>query len=454
MSDAPQTGGLFAQASEAGAPLAARMRPCCFDEMVGQAHLIGQGAMLREAIEQDRLPSILLCGPAGTGKSTLARIIAAASKKVFAQMSAVSSGVSDIRRVAKEAADSRHFHDRQTILFIDEIHRLAKNQQDALLPCVETGVFTLIGATTENPYYTIISPLRSRCQLYALEPLKPGEVEVLVRRALDDSDRGLGQLDASISQAAMEHLVMASRGDARTALNALELAAQTQISRGERQIELAQIEEALQQPVLKYDRAGDEHYDTISAFIKSMRGSDPDATIYWLAKMLEAGEDPEFIARRIMIQAAEDVGLADPTALRVAVVAADAVKYVGMPEAQLVLAMAALHLAVAPKSNSAYEAINQARADVREHGAARVPGHVAGGPRVDSEDKEYLYPHSYPGGWVRQSYLPEALQGKSYYHPKDNPREQRIAQHLRQLWGPDEQQDAQQSDGRPGEDGE
>ncbi len=454
MSDRPQTGGLFEQASEAAAPLAARMRPRCFDEMVGQAHLIGPGAMLREAIEQDRLPSILLCGPAGTGKSTLARIIASSSEKTFIEMSAVSSGVADIRTAAQEAADSRHFHDRQTILFIDEIHRLAKNQQDALLPCVETAVFTLIGATTENPYYTIISPLRSRCQLYVLEPLQPEQVEVLVRRALADSDRGLGELGVSISAAAMEHLIMTSRGDARTALNALELAAQTQISRGDKQIELAQIEEALQQPVLKYDRAGDEHYDTISAFIKSMRGSDPDATIYWLAKMLESGEDPEFIARRIIIQAAEDIGLADPSALRVAVAAADAVKYVGMPEAQLVLAMAALHLAVAPKSNSAYEAINQARADVREYGAARVPGHVAGGPRVDSGDEEYLYPHSYPGGWVRQSYLPEELQAKSYYHPKDNPREQRIAQHLRQLWEPDSDSDAQSSQGRPGEDGE
>ncbi len=452
MGDTPQRGGLFANASEGAAPLAARMRPRCFDEMVGQAHLIGPGSMLREAIEQDRMPSILLCGPAGTGKSTLARIIAAATKKIFVEMSAVDSGVADIRKVAKEAEESRHLHDRATILFIDEIHRLAKNQQDGLLPHVERGTFVLIGATTENPYYTVISPLRSRCQLYVLEPLRPEEVETLVRRALDDAEGGLGGLDVSITDEALEHLIMGSRGDARTALNALELAAHTQVHRGLEQIELAQIEDALQQPVLKYDRAGDEHYDTISAFIKSMRGSDPDATIYWLAKMLESGEDPEFIARRIMIQAAEDIGLADPSALRVAVAAADAVKYVGMPEAQLPLAMAALHLALAPKSNSAYEAISQARTDVRAEGGGRVPSHLAGGPRADDQDsKEYLYPHGYRGGWVRQSYLPAGLQDRTYYHPKDNPREQRIAQYLRQLWGPEREQS---EEGHPREDGE
>lgn len=430
-----QSGDLFAQSGGSGTPLAARMRPRSFDEMVGQQHLIGPGSMLRDAIEQDRLPSVLLCGPAGTGKSTLARIIAAETRHDFVEMSAVSSGVADIRKVAAQSQEARQLYDRQAIVFMDEVHRLAKNQQDALLPHVEAGTFTLIGATTENPYYTIISPLRSRCRLYVLEPLKPDEMETVIRRALTDAERGLGKMDVSISAEALEHLVMASRGDARTALSALELAAQTQMARGQKQIELAQIEEALQQPVLKYDRAGDEHYDTISAFIKSMRGSDPQATVYWLAKMLESGEDPEFIARRIMIQAAEDVGLADPSALRVAVAAADAVRYVGMPEAQLPLAMAALHLALAPKSNSVYEAINTAREQVRAEGGARVPCHLAGGPRPDENGSEYLYPHDYAGGWVRQSYLPEQLRGKLFYQPKDNSREQRIAAYLQQLWG-------------------
>ena len=456
MSDGGRSGGLFAQGGDGAAPLAARVRPRCFEEMVGQEHLIGAGSMLREAIDQDRLPSILLCGPAGTGKSTLARIIATATAKVFVEMSAVNSGVADIRKAAQAAQERQQFHDQGTILFVDEIHRLAKNQQDALLPHAERGTFTLIGATTENPFYTVISPLRSRCQLYSLEPLAADEIEEVVRRALSDGERGLGGADVELSEEALAHLVAGSRGDARAALNALELAVRTQTARGQRRVELAQIEEALQQPVLKYDRAGDEHYDTISAFIKSMRGSDPDASIYWLAKMLEAGEDPEFIARRIMILAAEDVGLADPSSLRVAVAAADAVKYVGMPEAQLPLAMATLHLALAPKSNSAYRAIEEARADVRAEGGARVPGHLAGGLRVDDDaGEEYLYPHSYPGGWVRQGYLPEQVRGRRYYKPKDNPREQRIAEHLRQLWGPgkDECEAGQESDERPGEDG-
>ncbi len=303
-----------------------------------------------------------------------------------------------------------------------------------MLPHVETGTFTLIGATTENPYYSIISPLRSRCRLYVLEPLQPDEMETVVRRALADAERGLGKQQLSISTEALEHLIVASRGDARTALNALELAAQTQTHRGEEQIELAQVEEALQQPVLKYDRDGDEHYDTISAFIKSMRGSDPQATVYWLAKMLESGEDPEFIARRIMIHAAEDVGLADPGALSVAVAAADAVKYVGMPEAQLALTMAALHVSLSPKSNSVCEAINRAREQVRAEGGARVPRHLAGGHRADDDGSKYVYPHDYPGGWTYQEYLPDHLRGTVFYMPKDNPREQRIAKYLQQLW--------------------
>ncbi|MFP3904398.1 MAG: replication-associated recombination protein A [Armatimonadota bacterium] len=443
MNETTDRGGLFSS-KDAGAPLAARMRPTSFEEMVGQQHLVAPDSMLRRAVEQDRLPSILLIGPAGSGKSTLALIIANCTRKRFVRMSAVSSGVADIREAAADAQEARDFHDSGTILFIDEIHRLAKNQQDGLLPHVEEGTFTLIGATTENPFYTIISPLRSRCQMYTLDRLEELELNVLLNRALEDENAGLGQYDLQINDDARQHLLDGSQGDARKLLGALELAAQTAVDEGADTITLSHIEQALQQPVLKYDRAGDEHYDTISAFIKSMRGSDPDAAIYWLAKMLEAGEDPEFIARRMIIQAAEDVGLADPTALRVATAAADAVKYVGMPEAQIPLAMAALHLSCAPKSNSAYRAIKEARDDVRAEGAAQVPSHLAGGERVEDDGSEYVYPHEAGEAARDQAYLPQHLQGRRYYRPKDNPREQRIAQWLRQVRG---EQDDEADDG-------
>jgi putative ATPase len=317
---------------------------------------------------------------------------------------------------------------------LDEIHRLNKGQQDALLPFVESGVFTLIGATTENPFFSVVPPLRSRCRIYALQPLSAGDIRGLLERALADPERGLGRTPAAVAPEALDHLAEGCQGDARAALGALELAVMTAEERdGRREVSLAMAEEALQQPVLKYDRAGDEHYDTISAFIKAMRGSDPDAAIYWLAKMLEAGEDPRFIARRIVIQAAEDVGLADPTALRVAIAAADAVEYVGLPEAQIPLAMATIHLATAPKSNSAYVAIAKAREDVAKEGAAQAPDHLRSGPRLDKGQTEYLYPHDHPGGWVKQDYLPPGLSGRQYYIPKDNPREQRIAEHLERL---------------------
>ncbi len=450
MGEPSDNGGLFGQASSSAAPLPARMRPRSLDEMIGQHELVGPDSMLRQAIEQDRLPSILLVGPAGCGKSTLARLIASSTSKIFVELSAVSSGVADIRKVANSASEVRGFHDRGTILFLDEIHRLSKNQQDALLPHVEAGTFTLIGATTENPYYTIIAPLRSRCQLYVLEALAPEDMATLVLRALNDEERGLGKLEMTIDDDALSHLVTACQGDARAALNTLELAAQTQAARVMTVLDLEAVEEALQRPMLHYDRTGDEHYDTISAFIKSMRGSDPDATIYWLAKMLASGEDPEFIARRIIVQAAEDVGLADPTALRVAVSAADAVKYIGMPEARIPLAMAALHVAISPKSNSAYEAIDAAMADVRRGGGASVPDHLSGGHRAGGSDAAYLYPHSYPGGWVRQRYMPEGLQDRIYYRPKNNPRENRIAEHFRQMWDSDrEDSDSPEGAGDP-----
>lgn len=417
-------------------PLAARMRPRSLEEIVGQQHLLAPNAMLRRAIEGDRPPSMLLCGPAGCGKSTLALIIAGMTQQHFEPLSAVTAGVADIRAAAAAARERRQLHDRGTIVFLDEIHRLNKAQQDALLPYVEAGVFTLVGATTENPFFSVVPPLRSRCRIYSLQALTEEDIRGLLERALTDRERGLGELEVEVAPEALAHLAQACHGDARAALGALELAAlSAEAVAGQRRVSLALAEEALQQPVLKYDREGDEHYDTISAFIKSMRGSDPDAAVYWLAKMLEAGEDPRFIARRLVIQAAEDVGLADPTALRVAIAAADAVEYVGLPEAQIPLAMATIHLATAPKSNSAYLAIKQAREAVAQEGAARVPDQLRSGPRPDKGKDPYLYPHDYPGGWVKQDYLPPGLTGRQYYLPGDNPRERRIAEYLERLRG-------------------
>lgn len=416
-------------------PLAARMRPTSLDEILGQEHLLAPGSVLRQALEADRVPSMILYGPAGCGKTTLAMALSRHTQSHFVALSAVTSGVADLRREAGEAEDRRRLYGQGTIVLVDELHRLNKAQQEALLPYVEQGTFVFIGTTTENPYFSVVTPLLSRCRLFTLHPLAPEQLGQIVERALRDSERGLGKQAVEIEPAAREHLTMVSAGDARVALNALELAVQTTPAdeSGRIVITLAALEETLQQPVLRYDRAGTEHYDTISAYIKSMRGSDPQAAIYWLAKMLEAGEDPRFIARRLIIQAAEDIGLADPTALRVAVAAADAVEYVGLPEAQIPLAMATLHLAVAPKSNSAYKAIAQARAYIQEHGAEPVPPPLAGGPRPEQSARQYLYPHAYPGGWVAQDYLPASVQEQHFYQPGDNPREKKIAQYLQHL---------------------
>ena len=412
------------------------MRPRNLDEMVGQDEVLREGSMLRLALQADRLPSLILVGPAGTGKTTLARIIAALTSSHIVQLSAVEAGVKDIREAAAGARERRGLHDAGTIVFLDEIHRLNKAQQDYLLPHVEDGTFTLIGATTENPFFSIITPLLSRCRLVTLEPLAPDALEELLRRALADDKRGLAGLQPAVPDEVVSYIAESAGGDARLALGALEVAVQSTPpdEAGGRSVTMEQAQVALDRPVQSYDRAGDAHYDTISAFIKSIRGSDPDAAIYWLAKMLEGGEDPRFIARRLVIAAAEDIGLADPTALRLAVAAADAVEYVGLPEGQIPLAEATIYLAVAPKSNSANNAIASAREAVRREGSKGVPDHLAGGPRPGADKSaQYLYPHSYPGGWVRQSYWPPGMEPQEYYKPGVTPRERRIAERLAEL---------------------
>ncbi|MFQ6132545.1 MAG: replication-associated recombination protein A [Armatimonadota bacterium] len=422
------------QQSQDHVPLAARMRPRSLDEILGQDHIVGPGTPLRRAIEAGQVGSILLYGPAGSGKTTIAYVIARNSPAHCERMSAVSSGVADIRRVAGEARERRELHDRETLLFVDEIHRLHKGQQDAFLPHVEDGTFTLIGATTENPYFEVVSPLVSRLRIYALHRLSAEDVQTLLRRALQDEERGLGAAEVEVTKEALAHLADASNGDARNALNALELAVQTALlPEGSGRVDLALAQAAIQQRVLGYDKAGDGHYDTISAYIKSMRGSDPDAALYWLAKMIAAGEDPLFIARRLVIQAAEDVGNADPMALVVATAAAQAVHLVGLPEAQIPLAQATVYLATAPKSNAAYVGISRALEDVKEKRTAEVPPQLRNVGRPGQEEVEYQYPHDHEGGWVQQDYLPPGAKSQPYYQPTDRGHEKVIRERMANL---------------------
>ena len=416
----------------ADAPLATRMRPRALEEYVGQEHILGPGKLLRRAIEADRVSSLILFGPPGTGKTTLAQVIAGATKSRFERLSGVESTVADIRRVVAQAAQ-RRANGVRTILFIDEIHRFNKAQQDVLLPEVESGVIRLIGATTQNPFFSINSALVSRSQIFELRPIPEADLLLLIGRAMSDLDRGLGKSNADISTDAAAFLARVADGDARKCLNALEIAVLTTPPdvEGRIRVDLAAAEESIQRKAVVYDGTGDDHYDTISAFIKSIRGSDPDAAIYWLAKMLHAGEEVRFITRRLVICASEDIGLADSNALVVAQAAAQAVEFIGLPEANLLLAHATLYLATAPKSNSATVAIGKASKEVREGRTLAVPEHLRDGHYKGSErlghGKGYLYSHDFEGSYVPQAYLPE---GRRYFEPSENGLEKRIKERL------------------------
>ncbi|HEX6128417.1 MAG TPA: replication-associated recombination protein A [Candidatus Limnocylindria bacterium] len=424
---------LFTEQPPADAPLAARMRPRTLDEFVGQAHLVGSDGALSRVVRPGYLPSMVLWGPPGSGKTTLARLLADRSQGSWRQLSAVTSGVADVRQLVADARALRQAGGR-TVAFIDELHRFNKAQQDALLPHVEDGTIALIGATTENPYYEINSPLLSRLRVYRLEPLDEEDLRTIVERALAD-ERGLAGR-VSLDDAAMAALLDLSGGDARQALNILEAAAS--VAPGGATIGPEPIAEAAQQRLLAYDRVGDQHYEAASAFIKSMRGNDPDAALYWCASMIAAGEDPTFVARRIVIAASEDVGNADPRALQVAVAAMQAVEMIGLPEAQYALAQAAAYVASAPKSNRAGSAYFAALADVEEHGRLPVPLHLrpAAHRRLAREfgyGKGYLYPHDYENADVDQQYLPDKLAGKAYYEPSDQGLEIQIGERLQRL---------------------
>jgi putative ATPase len=426
---------LFAADKESAldAPLAARMRPRSLDDYVGQRHILGEGKLLRRAIEADRISSIILYGPPGVGKTSLAQIIAHSTQSRFEKISGVEGNVADIRRVVALATNRLQNSGEKTILFIDEIHRFNKAQQDVLLPDVESGLLRLIGATTHNPFFYVNSPLVSRSQVFQLEPISVDDLLDLMNRAVADSDRGLGQIGVNLDPEAARHLAVVSDGDARKCLGALEIAARTTTpdADGTVHITLQVAEESIQKKAVVYDGDGDAHYDTISAFIKSMRGSDPDAALYWLAKMLHAGEDIRFIARRIIICASEDVGMADSNALVVATAALQGVEFVGMPEAQLLLAHATVYIATAPKSNRCTVAIGKASAEVREGRTLAVPthlrdGHYKGAKKL-GHGEGYKYSHDYEGGYVPQAYLPE---GRVYYEPTENGLEKRIKERL------------------------
>lgn len=417
-------------------PLAERMRPQNPAEFVGQKHLLGPGRLLREMIDAGKLHSLILWGPPGSGKTTLAQLLAAAAGAHCVQFSAVSSGVKELKGII-EVAQRLHRLGKPTVLFVDEIHHFNKTQQDTFLPHVESGTLILIGATTENPSFEVISPLLSRCQVLVLHPLTSDEIGEIIDRALADPERGLGSQVSAITAEAREFLIQQSQGDARVALNALETSANLiRHDKGEKQIDLATIQEALQRKPLLYDKSGEEHYNVISAFIKSLRGSDPDAALYWLMRMLEAGEDPLFIARRMIILAAEDIGNADPQALQVAVAAKEAVHFVGLPEGRIPLAQATTYLATAPKSNASYKAMLAAAADVKEKGALPVPLHLRNAPTELMEKlgygKGYKYAHNFPDHIVDQEHFPDELKGRKYYSLSDSGYEKTIKERMKE----------------------
>lgn len=420
-------------------PLASRLRPTTLDEVVGQKHIIGKDKLLYRAIQADQLGSIIFYGPPGTGKTTLAKVIAHTTSANFRQLNATVAGKKDMEEVVKEAKDALGMYGKHTILFVDEIHRFNKSQQDYLLPFVEDGTLILIGATTENPYFEVNGALISRSRIFELKPLEAEDIKELIRRAVYDQEKGMGSYDAVIDEAAMDFLADVANGDARAALNAVELGILTteRSSDGKIHIDMDAAQECIQKRVVRYDKDGDNHYDTISAFIKSMRGSDPDAAVYYLARMLYAGEDIKFIARRIMICASEDVGNADPQALTVAVSAAQAVERIGMPEAQIILSQAVLYVATAPKSNSAVVAIGDAMEAVRTQKTMPVPVHLQDkhykGAAKLGHGEGYQYAHDYPNHYVKQQYLPDGMEDMVFYHPGDMGYEQQIKEHFKKL---------------------
>ncbi|MBQ4093100.1 MAG: replication-associated recombination protein A [Firmicutes bacterium] len=418
-------------------PLAARMRPRNLYEYMGQKEILGEGTLLRKAIEEDKTGSLILFGPPGSGKTTLAEVIASTTKAFFVPMSAISAGKSDIMNVVHDAEERLRYYGKKTILFIDEIHRFNKSQQDALLPAVEHGIITFIGATTENPYFEVNKALISRARIYPLQPLTKEDIKDILIGALEDTERGLGNYHVEYTEEPLDTLAELCCGDARIALNALETVVGVASSNENGHVVLTSqdIEEAMQRKIVRYDKGGDSHYDVISAFIKSMRGSDPDAAVHYLARMIEAGEDMEFVARRIMICAAEDVGMADPNALNVAVSAFRVLRAVGLPEARIPLAEAAIYVATAPKSNAVINAIDSALADVRNKDIGVVPIHLrdAHNSAVKKglgHGVEYKYPHDYPGGYTKQQYLPDALKNAVYYEPTEHGREKYVKDRL------------------------
>jgi putative ATPase len=417
-------------------PLAYRMSPRTIEEFVGQEHITGKGRLLYRMIKADRISSIILYGPPGTGKTSLARIIAATTKSSFEKLNAVTAGVADIKRIVADTQNPMLNPSGRTVLFIDEIHRFNKAQQDALLPYVENGTIVLIGATTENPYFEVNKALISRSSVFMLRPLTNVDIEEIIRAALSDKERGLGSYDLAVDDEAVSYLAEISNGDARNALNAIELAAVTSDieSDGRIHITLNTIEECVQRKSITFDKSGEAHYDNISAFIKSMRGSNPDAALFYLARALYAGEDPEFLIRRIIICASEDVGMANPAALQLAVAAAQGIHMIGMPEARLLLAHAAVMVATSPKSNSCYKALGKAATDVETKRTGEVPMHLRNAPVKGMADqgygKGYKYAHDYPGNIVKQEYFPEGMEGTVYYEPTSNGYEAKIKEWL------------------------